>query len=456
VTAHVLAADGDEHGGALLCGTATTANETRLLARSFVPALDGVDYIPGARGYRALTPQFVRRALRLAADKRLVCLLVHGHGHGHSVEFSDTDRESHERGYPALLDISGQTVGALVLASDAVAGDIWMADGGRAEVTATTVIGTNQSQLTPRPETVESHRYEDDRQARLFGDRGQHILRRSRVSVLGVGGAGMLAVEWLARLGVGELIVVDPDRIDLTNLPRLPGATRWDARSLMTSPGRPTWLRSIGRRLATRKVRVAKRLARAAGQGTKVTAIACDARNPEAAAALTDCDYLVLAADTAAARHLANIISHQYLVPMLQVGVKIPVDEVGAVGDLFTVVRPVLPDGGCLRCAGLIDASQLAVESLPAAHRVRADYGTGQAAPSVITLNAIAVSNAITQLLFALTGLHEDSDVLHIRHHARRGAHVAGEVRRDADCPVCGVDGVVALGDLRPLPLPLG
>jgi hypothetical protein len=96
----------------------------------------------------------------------------------------------------------------------------------------------------------------------------------------------------------------------------------------------------------------------------------------------------------------------------------------------------------------------LAVESLPDAQRHRADYGTGQPAPSVITLNAVAVSHALTQMVFALSGLNQQPAVLHLRHHERRSAQVAGEIRRDRDCPVCGTDGVVGLGDLQPLPLP--
>lgn len=378
---------------------------TRLLARRFIPAIDGTDYVPGSRGYRALTPQFVRRILCLAADKHLVPLFVHGHGSGDSVGFSESDLASHERGYQALLDISNQAVGALVLASNAVAGDIWIPDGGRAELHTTIVVGVNVTRLTPRRDVADEHRYEDDRQARLFGDRGQHVLRRAKIGVIGAGGAGMLAIEWLSRLGVGELVVVDPDRVDLTNLTRLPGATRRDARSLLTTPGRPEWLRAIGGHYATPKVRIARRLAKNAGQGTNVAAYARNATDFDAATALTDCDYLVLAADTATARHIINIISHQYLIPMVQVGVKIPVDSSGTVGDLFVAIRPVTPGAGCLRCAGLIDANRLATESLPTEQRRQADYGTGQPAPSVITLNATAVSEALTQLLFALTGL---------------------------------------------------
>ncbi len=456
VTSHIHQADGDEHGGALLCGVATGGRGTRLLANRFIPAIDGVDYVPGTLGHRALTASFIRRTTRIAAGRNLACLFLHGHGPGDSVAFSPVDLASHERGYPALLDITNQIVGALVLASKAVAGDIWLPETGRAEVVTTTILGNNILTLTPSPRRTPTKRHEDDRQSRLFGDQGQAILRRSKVGVVGVGGAGMLAVEWLTRLGVGDLIVVDPDRVDLTNLTRLPGATRWDARAFLTAPSRPEWLQNFGRRIATPKVRVARRLARQAGQGTTVTAFATDVRAREAAMALTDCDYLVLAADTATARHLVNIISHQYLIPAIQVGVKIPVADDGTVGDLFTAVRPVRPDGGCLRCAGLIDPERLAVESLPGSQRQQAAYGTGQPAPSVITLNASAVSHALTQMVFGLSGLNQQSEVLHLRHHARRSAQIAGEVRRDWDCPVCGTGGVVGLGDLRPLPLPGG
>ncbi|MFP3415922.1 ThiF family adenylyltransferase, partial [Bacillus sp. SIMBA_074] len=67
-----------------------------------------------------------------------------------------------------------------------------------------------------------------DRQARIFGDRGQAILASSKVAVVGLGGIGSLIGEYLARLGVGELLYIDPDRLDPTNLPRVVGARRSD------------------------------------------------------------------------------------------------------------------------------------------------------------------------------------------------------------------------------------
>lgn len=453
--AHILQPDNDEHGGALLCGISTSISGTRLLGVRFVRAEDGFDYVPGTRGYRELTAAFVRKTVIQARDEGLVCLLVHGHGEGHSVAFSATDTASHERGYPALRDISGQTVGALVLATNAIAGDIWHKDGSRSELDVAVIIGTNILRYTPSPRAGVTVRPEDDRQAKLFGEEGQNLLRRTRIGVVGAGGAGMLAVEMLSRLGVGELVVIDPDKVELSNLTRLPGARPMDAWRFLTRLDRPEWLQRIGSHLSRPKVQIAKRLARQAGQGTRVEAFATDVRDGTAVAALLNCDYIVLAADSAAARHLVNIISHQYLIPMVQVGVKIPVEQTSVVGDVFTAVRPVTPDAGCLRCAGLIDATGLARELLPdPQQRKLADYGTGQAAPSVITLNSMAVSEALTNVTFALTGLNTNDVTWHIRNHPRRVHKAIGKPSRNSSCPVCGVNGVTARGDLNQLPLP--
>lgn len=56
-----------------------------------------------------------------------------------------------------------------------------------------------------------------DRAARLFGERGLHRLMRSRVVVVGQGGVGSFAAEALARSGVGELVLVDFDKVCITN-----------------------------------------------------------------------------------------------------------------------------------------------------------------------------------------------------------------------------------------------
>ena len=53
-----------------------------------------------------------------------------------------------------------------------------------------------------------------------IGSEGVEALRGSTVAVLGLGGVGSIAAEALARSGVGRLILIDKDVVDVTNINR--------------------------------------------------------------------------------------------------------------------------------------------------------------------------------------------------------------------------------------------
>lgn len=61
---------------------------------------------------------------------------------------------------------------------------------------------------------------EFQRTAMLLGNPALNTLLASKVCVVGIGGVGGYVVEALARSGVGELHLVDSDRVDATNLNR--------------------------------------------------------------------------------------------------------------------------------------------------------------------------------------------------------------------------------------------
>ncbi|MEC2131073.1 MULTISPECIES: tRNA threonylcarbamoyladenosine dehydratase [Brevibacillus] len=58
-----------------------------------------------------------------------------------------------------------------------------------------------------------------------FGPEGLEKMKNSRVAVLGIGGVGSFTVEALARTGVGKLVMVDKDVVDITNINRQIHAT---------------------------------------------------------------------------------------------------------------------------------------------------------------------------------------------------------------------------------------
>lgn len=54
----------------------------------------------------------------------------------------------------------------------------------------------------------------------LIGKNGLEKLNKSNVAIFGIGGVGSYVAEALARTGVGKIIIIDKDDIDITNINR--------------------------------------------------------------------------------------------------------------------------------------------------------------------------------------------------------------------------------------------
>lgn len=463
LTGHHFSGDDDEHGAVLLCGVARSPQGVRLLVRDVLLAKDGVDYVPGTRGYRHLTGEFVTHQTRRAKDGGLAYLAVHNHGGTTSVGFSEPDFASHERAYPTILGLTGQPVGGLVVARRAVAGDLYLPGGARTPLGRAVVVGSRRDVLRPAPDRSDPaidalyHR-----QALLYGTAGQRILADAKVAIIGAGGMGMLLVQSMSRLGVGHLVVVDPERVDPTNLPRLPEATRFDAMVFLDQDGRPEWIRRIGRRLAATKVRVARRIMRRANPRGTFEGIVGDVADDHVARRILDCDFIFLAADTMLARNVVNQIAYQYLIPTLQVGSKAVLNPAtGSVVDVFGVVRTLGTAPGCLYCNGLIDPATLAAEAVAdARQRDNQRYvdDPDVHAPSVMTLNTMAAGWAANDFMQYMVGLGRPASgfrILRTRPLTSEGLHVTlQDPEVDPGCPICGSSphSVRARGDGHDLP----
>ena len=432
---HLFPGDGDEHGAILRAGIVRNGSSLRLLVQHFQPAKFGADYVAGRYGYRALTPTFIHREILGCRDSSLAYLAVHNHGSDRHVGFSRVDVESHERGYPALLDIGrGVPVGALVYGRRSVAADIWLPDGSRRTLGSYRVIGHRISRFYSEPHHERDSDAEHDRQVRMFGAAGQQVLKTSKVAIIGLGGVGSLVAEYLARLGVGSLILIDPDRIESSNLSRVVGASRVDVES---------------RQL---KTQIAVRHVREMAVDATLLPIAGDVAHDSVAQVLRDCDFIFLAADSMRARLVVNAIAHQYLVPAVQMGAKIRRGDRGNLEDAMCAIRHIRPGAGCLWCNGLIDPTLLAIEAKSDSERKEQAYGVQEPDPSVITLNAVAAAHATNDFLFDFLGLRTsdvEANYEHLHFHRGKAHHVMP--RRDAECSECVRR--LAMGDALKLPV---
>lgn len=436
--AHLFPGDNDEHGAVLLAGMCTVDGKRTLLVRELHLAIDGEDYVEGTVGYRALHPKFIHRLITKARDEKLVYLAVHNHFSDRHVGFSQIDLDSHELGYPALLQISrGMPVGALVFGQRSVAADLWIAKTSRLELDCAVVVGRTIQRLTPSPrgDSVALPMVHE-RQIRMFGKMGQLELSECKVAVLGLGGIGSLVSEYLARLGVGHFTLVDDDIVEESNLSRVVGATHSDVRKNLA------------------KVKVAKRLILAANKDAKVKLILDDVAKGSIAKKLIDSDYIFLAADSMRARLVFNALVHQYLIPGVQLGSKIRSHADGALIDVMSANRPVRPGHGCLWCNQLIDTTVLAKEAKTDEERKSQAYGVEEPNPSVISLNAISAAHAVNDFLLDYLGLRETTTPICYEHvHCMTQKRDLVQPRKDADCSECSSQGLrFGRGDSVELP----
>lgn len=231
-----------------------------------------------------------------------------------------------------------------------------------------------------------------DRQARLFGPEVNAILRAMRVAIVGCGGTGSPLAMLLLRLGVGRLLLIDKDVVEVTNLNRIHGARRSDI-------GRP-------------KVEVLAREIREADVGVEVATLRSWAGAPEARDALKACDVVFGCTDDHDGRALLNRFAYFYGVPFIDVGLRVTPAR-GALAYAITArLSVMIPGGTCLLCRGTINPRRAAEEHLErtdpdAFRRLKAEAyveGGGDPAPAVVTFTTEAATMAANELIQGLTG----------------------------------------------------
>ena len=153
-----------------------------------------------------------------------------------------------------------------------------------------------------------------------IGAEGQRMIGESKAVVVGCGALGTHASSLLVRAGVGKMVVIDPDKVDVTNLHR-------QALFGENAVGRP-------------KAEMAQEALRSINSEVQVTGIVARVTAENVEEVIASADVVVDGTDNMTARFIVNDACVKLRTPWVYGG------AVGTSGMVFAVT----PDGPCLRC----------------------------------------------------------------------------------------------------------
>ncbi len=181
------------------------------------------------------------------------------------------------------------------------------------------------------------------RLAAAFGDDAARRLREATVGVVGAGGTGSVAIEVLARAGVGRLIIVDPDHLEPSNLERVHGSCADDGVARLS------------------KSEIARRHVSAINRRCEVVAVKGALPQELAIDKLVEADVVLGCTDQQHSRLALSDLVVRYLVPAIDCGVALEGSEGVVRGQIMQLLR-WLPADPCAICRGLINPRRVSQE----------------------------------------------------------------------------------------------
>lgn len=325
-----------------------------------------------------------------AMQKHMAVLKIHSHP-GYYRQFSEVDDRSDAELFSSLhgwTDDGMPHASAVMLPNKEMFARVITADLRFVPVNRIAVAGDEIAFFDFAPSRKEVAP-KDLRTAQAFGDKTVALLNSLRVGVVGCSGTGSWVVEQLARLGVGELVLVDPDIIEHKNLNRIINSTLEHAEN------------------KTPKVAALEAAISRMGTCTLVTPLAQNLFNPNLLQKLATCDALFGCMDTVDGRDVLNRLATFYLIPYFDLGVRLDADGKGGVNVVCGSVHYLLPDGSSLLSRCVYGPEALRAASLrrtnPEQFVAEVDEGYIKGvkveSPAVISVNGLSATLAVNNLL---------------------------------------------------------
>jgi len=250
---------------------------------------------------------------------------------------------------------------------------------------------TGREERSVRLSESELERYNRQILIKGWGVEGQKKLKRSKVMVAGVGGLGSVSSLYLAAAGIGKLVLIDKDKVSLSDLNRQIIYSEDD--------------------LGLLKVDVAKRKIESLNSEVNVEAVIGEITKGNVRDLIEDVDVVVDGLDNWSTRFILNECCVEKSIPFVHAGVS----------EFYGQITTVMPGRGpCLRCIFPEKPRELKVIPI---------FG---AIPGVLaSLQVVEVIKMITGIGRLLVGrmLLLDGEEMTCEET---------EIKKKPNCPICG------------------
>jgi len=397
---HLFPGDGFEAVALALCGRLESAEGIIFLVHEIYPVAyqnctirtpDRVTW--STEGLSAI--------LQKASAKNFSVLKIHSHP-GSYAQFSGTDDIADKELFESVsgwMDGDYPHVSAVMLPSGEIFGRAVTAEPGFIKLEAVAVTGND---ILFWNANEPSHLEEFTLRTRqAFGEGTVNKLKGMSAVVVGCSGTGSPVIEQLVRLGIGKIIMIDPDTIEKKNLNRIFNSTMNDA--LQHTP----------------KVDMLKKAIDAIGLGTKVLPLAKNLYDDiDTLKQVATADVVFGCMDSVDGRHLLNQLATFYLLPYFDIGVKLMSDGSGGVDQIMGTVHYLQPGGSTLLSRGVYNAEDLRAAAMfrTDINHYREQQKMGYIAdvrvesPAVISINTQLASMAVNEFLARIHQYRYDSN----------------------------------------------
>ncbi|MCE7995008.1 MAG: ThiF family adenylyltransferase [Roseivirga sp.] len=318
--------------------------------------------------------------------------IVKFHSHpGYYKQFSKIDDRSDKAFFDAVYgwsDDKNPHASVVMLPNGEMFGRTISYDLGFAEIKRVSVIGRDLKFFDRKPQSIDEEVSLRDIQA--FGHGTVSTLSNLKVAVVGCSGTGSPLLEQLYRLNVGNINITDHDSMETKNLNRIYGSKRAHTQ------------------IDTKKVSMMKEHLDEIELDVEVTVFDENLfYSLPAIREVMSSDFIFGCVDKVDAKQLLNHISTYYLVPYIDIGVKLKSDGEGGIEEISGALNYVCPGGPSMMSRKAYSMEMLEADALnrvdPETYRARRKEGymidVDNPSPAVISVNTLVAALGVNEML---------------------------------------------------------